>query len=123
MFDIEKIPDINRPFAEQNYTDDGHFYKTKNGDVYPSITTIFKRVEPFDKSTGYEHFITWAMNKNNLGRSEAIEWCKEYSRQSTNVGTELHKLIESYMQNIIPEENEYHIKPNIYTKILMNYLL
>lgn len=94
---------IVRPFAKEEHTDEGHFYRTDNGELYPSITTIFKMVEPFEKTDGYENFVKWGMNKNNIGRTEAIEWCKEYSNNSMKVGTAMHKLAEDYLNN---EEND-----------------
>jgi len=43
---------VNRPFAKEEFTPDGHFYRTDDGLLYPSITTIFKLVEPFEKTDG-----------------------------------------------------------------------
>jgi len=99
MFTLEETPDVKRPFAKEEHTEDGHYYRTEKGELYPSITTIFKQVEPFESTEGYEHFVTWAMNKENLGRTEAIEWCKNYSAESMRVGTEMHRLAECYLKN------------------------
>ncbi|WP_428323665.1 PD-(D/E)XK nuclease family protein [Nitrosopumilus sp.] len=88
---------IDRPFAKEDYDETGHYYLTDKGKRYPSITTIFKLIDPFEKTDGYEAFVTWAMNKNNIGRTEAIEWCKKYSKSSTDVGTALHKYAEDYL--------------------------
>jgi len=110
MFTLVNSPDVKRPFAREEHTEDGHYYRTEKGELYPSITTIFKIVEPFEKTEGYEHFVNWAMNTQNLGRSEAIEWCKKYSKQSTDVGTAMHTLAELYLENEGDENvtNEYY---------------
>lgn len=91
--------DIKRPFAKTEHTDDGHFYRTENGDLYPSITTIFKLVQPGEDQDWYGHWIQSVMRKEGISKIEAIEWCKVYSESSMTVGTEMHRLAEAYVGN------------------------
>jgi len=92
---------IKRPFAKAEHTDEGHFYRTENGKLYPSITTIFKLVEPGESQDWYEHWIQSVMRKQGISKSEAVDWCKEYSESSMKVGTELHNLAELHLNNQI----------------------
>lgn len=89
---------INRPIQEE-HTPDGHFYRTKSGELYPSITTIFKLVEPAEKQDWYEYWVQSVEKKENISRTDAIKWCKNYGFQSMQVGTELHLHAENYLNN------------------------
>ena len=88
---------IERPFVAPEHTESGHYYRTDNGRLYPSVTTLLKTIEPFEKTEGYERFIEWAQKKNQLNRTQAIQWCKDYSKRSTDVGTALHEFAEWHL--------------------------
>ncbi len=88
--------DIVRPFAKEEHTEDGHYYRTNEGKLYPSITTIFKLL---DSQEWYPHWVNSIMKKEDLTKDQAELRCKEIGRNSMNVGTALHRLAENYINN------------------------
>ncbi len=67
--------------------DDGHWYKTKFDQVYPSISTILSATSPEHKKNG---LATW---KENEPAHEYI------TKQAQDIGTQSHKIIEDYLSN------------------------
>ncbi len=102
--------EIVRPFAKEEHTDDGHYYRTNEGKLYPSITTIFKLLDPQE---WYPHWVNSIMKKESLTQEKAEERCKEIGRNSMNVGTALHKLAEDYIENleVIEILDDFEINP------------
>ncbi|NIT99623.1 MAG: exonuclease [Nitrosopumilaceae archaeon] len=74
---------VTRPFVEMLDTETGHYYKTKSGDIYPSITTMLHSFP----NPGID---VW--------KARTPTW-KKISESSMKVGTALHKLIEDYLGN------------------------
>lgn len=97
MFTHINTPIVKRPFVEQMHSAKGHFYKTENGDIYPSITTV-QHAFP---NPGID---AWKQREPN--------W-QQISKSSTDVGTALHSLAEDYLNNVITyEEGIYEKNPN-----------
>lgn len=97
---------IKRPFVEMLPRTDGHYYKTESGSIYPSITTVIKM---FTKS-GID---AW---RNKIGWENA----DRISKESTDVGTELHSMIEQFLNNKEPKctfYGESMLVDNLFTSI------
>jgi len=76
--------------------DDGHYYQTPSGDVYPSITTILHKTMSEEK-------------KQNLQDWKEQEVAAEYiTQESSIIGTQTHNLIENYL-NGIPHNDELRL--------------
>lgn len=88
--------EVVRPFAKSEHTKDGHFYRTQEGKLYPSITTIFGLLDPKD---WYPHWVTSIMKKEKLNEEDAKKWCKKNGDMSMQIGTELHHFAEHYLNN------------------------
>lgn len=87
---------ISRPFVKEEHTDDGHFYRTENGQLYPSITTVFKQVIP---KPWYNMWIQKLAREHNTDWEGAEKIAKNIGKESTDVGTAMHKLAEDYVNN------------------------
>lgn len=77
--------EIKRPFVKMLDDPRGHYYQTESGAIYPSITTMIKT---FTK----DGIDIW---RNKVGWENA----DRISKESTDVGTELHHLIEYFLNN------------------------
>lgn len=98
MFTVDKVA-LERPLISE-HTDEGHFYRHKDtNELYTSITTLFKLVEPADKQDWYQGWVTHVMNKEKLNREDAIKWCQDYGKASMDIGTALHSLAEQHLNN------------------------
>lgn len=75
--------DIARPFVKMLDTEKGHYYETNNGKIYPSITTM---IHAFP-NPGIERW-----------KSTTPNW-KEIGDSSMAVGTMMHEIAESYLNN------------------------
>lgn len=84
-FNHISIPEIKRPFVEKIDTEQGHFYKTENGEIYPSITTLLRILTK-------DGIDIW---RYKIGEEEA----NRISKESAEVGTALHKIIENFLKN------------------------
>jgi len=82
--------------AELIEKDDTHYYRTPEGDIFPSITTILQKTMSAEK-------------KESLQNWKEQEIAAEYiTRESSIVGTQTHKLIEDYL-NGIPQTDEVRL--------------
>jgi len=106
---IHKKHDIVRPFAREEHTENGHYYRTEEGKLYPSVTTVFKLIDPAEEKPWYPRWINKLARENNCTYEEAILLAKKVGKGSTDVGTELHRLAEDYINNkeIIYEPENY----------------
>jgi predicted RecB family nuclease len=77
---------LNFPEMLCNTTDNGRFYTTPEGNVFPSVTTVL------GKFGGNEWLEEW---KNRVGEEQV----KKVSLQATNRGTAVHEIIEKYLRN------------------------
>src|SRR5690349_16190644 len=87
-------PEVKRPFVKMLDRSDCHFYQTESGAIYPSITTVIKT---FSK-TGID---IW---RNKIGWENA----DRISKESTDVGTMLHEMIEHFLNN----KYNYNVVPS-----------
>jgi hypothetical protein len=91
------------PELSADTTDHGRFYTTPAGNVYPSITTVLSVLSK-------EHIGKW---KEKVGEIQA----KEISEHASNRGTELHAILESYLNN---EELIFPTDPKSKVRIMFN---
>jgi hypothetical protein len=91
---------ITRPFAKEEHMADGHYYRTNEGKLYPSITTILKLLDPKD---WYPMWVSSISKKMNISIDEAEKECKKIGDNSMAVGTQLHKYAEQYLNNKNPD--------------------
>jgi len=95
MTDYNHIP-IEFEQSQLIEKDDGHYYQTPSGDVYPSITTILHKTMSEEK-------------KQNLQDWKEQEVAAEYiTQESSIIGTQTHNLIENYL-NGIPHNDELRL--------------
>ena len=67
--------------------DDGHYYQTPSGTIYPSITTILQKTQSLEKQQSLQNWREQEMASDYITQEAAI------------VGSETHKLIENYLNN------------------------
>jgi len=78
--------------------EDGHWYQTKFDKIYPSISTVLSATASEEK-------------KNGLSQWRENEPAHEYiTAQAQHIGTQSHKIIEDYLNNILSYE-EYDLLP------------
>ena len=78
--------------------DDGHWYKTKFDDVYPSISTILSATSTDDKKNGLKNW------RDNEPAHQYI------TTQAQHIGTQSHKIIEDYLSDCLALE-EFDLLP------------
>lgn len=78
--------DHNLPSLEQINTDDGRFYKTPSGILYPSVTTVI----------GHEPNESIEVWKQAVGEIEA----NKVSSRATRRGTRIHGYCENYLRGL-----------------------
>ncbi len=67
--------------------DDGHYYQTPSGTIYPSITTMLQKTQSLEKQQSLQNWREQEMASDYITQEAAI------------VGSETHKLIENYLNN------------------------
>lgn len=88
--------EIIRPFAIAEHTKNGHYYRTNEGKLYPSITTVFKEL---DNKEWYGYWVASIAKKENISEEKAEIRCKEIGNNSLEMGNKIHKLAEDYLNN------------------------
>ncbi len=78
--------------------EDGHWYQTKFGKTYPSISTILSATASEDKK---KSLISWKENEPAH---------KYITKQAQDTGTQSHKIIEDYLSNNL-EFSEFDLLP------------
>ena len=106
--------DIVRPFAKEEHTEDGHYYRTNDGKLYPSITTIFNLLDPKE---WYPFWVAKIARDMKITPEEAEIECKKIGKESMSVGTYLHSLAEQYINN-----NEFDITVAGHTEVNLDEL-
>lgn len=97
---FKHIP-IKTPVIETAHTDQGHFYSI-DGQKYPSITTILHSFE----NKGIE-----------IWKAKTPNW-REIQKESLDIGTELHSMIEAYLKNdYIPLEDHYEFTTTLFQNL------
>jgi genome maintenance exonuclease 1 len=84
MTKFNHIP-VNFTQSELIEKDDGHYYQTPSGVIYPSITTMLQKTQTKEKQQSLQNW-----------RDQEI--AADYiTQQAAVVGSETHKLIENYL--------------------------
>ena len=84
MTKFNHIP-VNFTQSELIEKDDGHYYQTPSGVIYPSITTMLQKTQTKEKQESLQNW-----------RDQEI--AADYiTQQAAVVGSETHKLIENYL--------------------------
>ncbi|NNL59218.1 MAG: exonuclease [Nitrosopumilus sp.] len=87
MSQLNHIPVSFEP-AQLIERDDGHYYQTPKGDVFPSITTMLHKTMPLEKQQSLENW-------------KAQEVAADYiTQESAVIGTQTHEMIENYLNGI-----------------------
>lgn len=84
MTKFNHIP-VNFTPSELIEKDDGHYYRTPSGAIYPSITTILQKTRPLEKQQSLQNWREQEIASDYITEEAAI------------VGSETHKLIENYL--------------------------
>ena len=95
MFTHKKA-DIVRPFVETEHTEEGHFYKTESGKIYPSITTVLKLL---DNREWYPFWVAKVARDEGITEAEAEIRCEEIGQSSMKVGNQIHHMAETFLKN------------------------
>ncbi len=77
----------------------GHYYTNPQGVRYPSVTTMFSKLEPFLQSQGYNRWIEKISQENNTGIIESKAIAKYISKMAMSNGSTVHEVIEHYLNN------------------------
>ena len=93
MFTHKKA-DIVRPFVETEHTEEGHFYKTESGKIYPSITTVLKLL---DNREWYPFWVAKVARDEGITEAEAEIRCEEIGQSSMKVGNRIHEMAEQWL--------------------------
>ncbi|WP_297593778.1 PD-(D/E)XK nuclease family protein [Nitrosopumilus sp.] len=76
--------------------EDGHYYQTPKGNIYPSITTMLHKTMPLEKLQSLEN---WKIQ----------EVAADYiTQESATIGTQTHEMIENYL-NGVPFTEQYRL--------------
>lgn len=73
--------------------EDGHYYRTPSGEIYPSITTLLHKTQSEEKQNSLEKWKNQEIAANYITQEAAL------------IGSETHKLIESYLNETVYLEN------------------
>jgi ATP-dependent exoDNAse (exonuclease V) beta subunit len=84
---------INFKQAELIKRDNAHFYQTPTGEIYPSITTILHETMSMKKKESLQNWKDQEIAADYITQEAAI------------IGTETHKLIENYINEIRQTED------------------
>ena len=84
---------INLTQSELIEREDGHYYRTPSGLIYPSITTMLQKTQSQEK-------------QESLQKWRDQEIASEYiTKEAAIVGSETHKLVENYLNGKNNNEN------------------
>ena len=84
MSDFNHIP-INFTQSELIEKEDGHYYQTPSGVIYPSITTMLQKTQSIEKQQSLQNWREQEVAADYITQEAAI------------IGSETHKLIEDYL--------------------------
>ncbi len=84
MTEFNHIP-VNFTPSELIEKDDGHYYQTPSGAIYPSITTILQKTQTLEKQQSLQNWREQEIASDYITQEAAI------------VVSETHKLIENYL--------------------------
>ena len=84
MTNFNHIP-VNFTQSELLEKDDGHYYQTPSGVIYPSITTMLQKTQSKEKQESLQNW-------------KEQEIAADYiTQEAATIGSETHKLIENYL--------------------------
>ena len=84
MTNFNHIP-VNFTQSELLEKDDGHYYQTPSGVIYPSITTMLQKTQSKEKQQSLQNW-------------KEQEIAADYiTQEAATIGSETHKLIENYL--------------------------
>jgi genome maintenance exonuclease 1 len=86
MNKFNHIP-VNFTPSELIEKDDGHYYQTPSGAIYPSITTILQKTQTLEKQQSLQNWREHEVASDYITQEAGI------------VGSETHKLIENYLNS------------------------
>ena len=84
MSEFNHIP-INFTQSQLIEKDDGHYYQTPSGVIYPSITTMLQKTQSLEKQQSLQNWREQEIASDYITQEAAI------------IGSETHKLIENYL--------------------------
>ncbi len=84
MTKFNHIP-INFTQSQLIEKEDGHYYQTPSGKIYPSITTMLQKTQSLEKQQSLQQWKEQEIASNYITQEAAI------------IGSETHKLIEDYL--------------------------
>ena len=84
MAKFNHVP-VNFTQSELIEKDDGHYYQTPSGVIYPSITTMLQKTQTPEKQQGLQNWREQEIASDYITQQAAI------------IGSETHKLIENYL--------------------------
>jgi genome maintenance exonuclease 1 len=84
MTKFNHIP-VNFTQSELIEKDDGHYYQTPSGVIYPSITTMLQKTQTKEKQQSLQNWRDQEIAADYIAQQAAV------------VGSETHKLIENYL--------------------------
>jgi len=87
MANFNHIP-VNFTQSELIEKDDGHYYQTPSGIIYPSITTMLQKTQTLEKQQSLQNWRDQEIASDYITQQAAI------------IGSETHKLIENYLNGI-----------------------
>jgi len=87
MSKFNHIP-INFTQSQLIEKDDGHYYQTPSGKIYPSITTMLQKTQSIEKQQSLQQWREQEVASNYITQEAAI------------IGSETHKLIENYLNGL-----------------------
>ena len=83
----DRIPDSNK--AKMIEKNGKHYYKTPQGHIFPSATTMLSATMSEEKKRGLQDW------RNRVGELQA----DKISKRATDIGTLLHNMAEQYLNN------------------------
>ncbi|MDH3277494.1 MAG: PD-(D/E)XK nuclease family protein [Nitrosopumilus sp.] len=95
MANFNHIP-VNFTQSELIEKDDGHYYQTPSGIIYPSITTMLQKTQTIEKQQSLQNWRDQEIASDYITQQAAI------------IGSETHKLIENYLNGIEISE-KFHL--------------
>jgi genome maintenance exonuclease 1 len=105
MIEFNHLP-INFTQSQLIEKDDGHYYQTPSGKIYPSITTMLQKTQSLEK-------------QQSLQQWREKEAAADYiTQEAAIIGSETHKLIEDYLHG-----KEILDKPRLLSEAHFNNLL
>jgi genome maintenance exonuclease 1 len=87
MSKFNHVP-INFTQSQLIEKDDGHYYQTPSGKIYPSITTMLQKTQSLEKQQSLQQWREQEVASNYITQEAAF------------IGSETHKLIENYLNGL-----------------------